>query len=93
MIDENDYFETKSDQNIYLDLRASSGYTKKAEKLERNDSKIAISILLKAEATKKLRLRVWAYSVGEYMYILSRSGLTLRHRTHTINQDDKDLLE
>ena len=93
LINENDYFETKRDERIYLDLRASSGCTNKTEKLERNDSKITLSILLKAATTKKLRLRVWAYSVGEYLYILSRSGLTLRHRMYTINQDAKDLLE
>ena len=93
LINENDYFETKRDERIYLDLRASSGYTNKTEKLESNDSKITLSILLKAATTKKLRLRVWAYSVGEYLYILSRSGLTLRHRMYTINQDAKDLLE
>ena len=73
LIDENDYFETKSDERIYLDLRASSKYTNEAEKLEKNDSEITLSILLKPAATRKLRLIVWAYSVGEYLYILSRS--------------------
>ena len=33
LIDEDKYFEAKNDERIYLDLRASSGYTKKAEKL------------------------------------------------------------
>ena len=64
-----------------------------AEKLERNDSKISVSIQLKAAATKKLRLRVWAYSIDEYLHILSKNGLTLRHRTYAINPDDEDLLE
>ena len=99
LIDQNDYFETKSDERICLNLRASSGNTNEAEKLERNDSKITLSILLKAAASKQLRLRFWAYSIGEHlhlsinMYILSRSGLTFRHTTYTINQDDEDLLE
>ena len=79
LIDQNDYFETKSDERICLNLRASSGNTNEAEKLERNDSKITPSILLKAAASKKLRLSFWAYSIGEYLhlsidiYILSRS--------------------
>ena len=77
MIDEDACFDNKSDERIYLDLRTSSGYTNEAEKLERNDSKINLHILLKAAATKKLRLRVWAHSIGEYLHILSRSGLTL----------------
>ena len=77
LIEEEDYFENKSNERIYLDLRASSWYTNKAEKLERNNSKINLHVLLKYAATEKLRLRVWAHSVGEYLYILSRSGLTL----------------
>ena len=60
LIDEEDYFENKRDETIYLDLRPSSGYTNEAEKLERNDSKINLHVLLKSAETKKLRLRVWA---------------------------------
>ena len=52
LIDEDDYFNTKSDERIYLDLRASSGYTSEAEKLEKNDSKINLHLLLKAAASK-----------------------------------------
>ena len=93
MVDEDDFFGLKSDEKIYLDLTASSGHTNEAEKLERNDSKINLHILLKSAATKKVRLRVWAHFIGEYLYMLARSGLTLRHRTYAINQEDKDLLE
>ena len=53
LIDEDDYNEVKSDERMYLDLRASSGYTNKEERLERKDSKISVSIQLKAAATKK----------------------------------------
>ena len=90
---EDEYFKVKSDERMYLDLRASSGYINEAEKLERNDSKINLYIMLKEAAAKKLRLRVWAYSLGEYLYILSKTELTLRHRTYTFNQTDDDLLE
>ena len=65
---------------MYLDFRASSGYTKDTEKLERNDSKINLHLQLKAAATKKLRFKVWAHSLGEYLYIFTKNGLTLRHR-------------
>ena len=68
LIGEDDYKEVKSDERVYLDLRGSSEYTNEAERLERNDSKISVSIQLKAATTKKLRLRVWAYSIGEYLY-------------------------
>ena len=65
MIDEDDYFENKRDGRIYLDFKASSGYTNETEKLERNDSIINLHVLLKSAATKKLRLRVWAHSTAE----------------------------
>ena len=77
LIDADDHFGAKSDERIYLDLRASSGYTNETKKLERNDSKINLHILLESAATKKPRLRVWAHSIGEYLYILARNGLTL----------------
>ena len=69
------------------------GYVKEAEKLERNDSKINLHILLKKAATKKFRLRICAYSLWEYLYILTKNGLTLKHRTFAINQSDDDILE
>ena len=91
--DENTYYIAKSDERVYLDLRASSGYVKEAEKLERNDSKINLQITLKDVADFTLRVRIWAYSLSEYLYVLSKSGLTLKHRTYTINQTDEDFLE
>ena len=60
-------------------IRASSGYTTEAQKLERKDSKINLHLLLKAAAKKKLGVRVWVHSIGEYLHILSRTGLTLRY--------------
>ena len=83
--DEETYFSLKSDEKVYLDLRASSGYVKEAKKLERNDSKINLQITLKDTADFILRVRIWAYSLSEYLYVLSKSGLTLKHRTYTIN--------
>ena len=93
LINKDNRFDVKSDERIYLDLRATSGYVKETEKLEQNDSKITFHVLLKQAATKKLSLRIWAHSLGEYLYILTKNGLTLRHRTYTINQTDDGLLE
>ena len=78
--DENTYYSAKSDERVYLDLRASSGYVKEAEKLERNDSKINLQITLKDVADFNLRVRIWAYSLSEYLYVLSKSRLTLKDR-------------
>ena len=83
--DENAHYDVRSDERIYLDLRATSEYVKEAEKLERNDSKINLHILLKKAATKTFRLRILAYSLREYLYILKKNGLTLKHRTYAIN--------
>ena len=65
---ESEYFNS-SDEKAYLDLRASYGYTKEMEKPERNDSKLNLKIQLKSPVTHKLRLRIWGYSLGEYLYI------------------------
>ena len=50
--DEDEYYSEKSDERIYLDLRATSGFVKEAEKLERNDSKINLHLMLEKAATK-----------------------------------------
>ena len=91
--DEGKYFSLTNDSRMCLDLRATSGYVREAQKHERNDSKINLHILLKAAATKKLRVRIWTYLLAEYLYILTKSGLTLRHRTYAVNQSDDDFLE
>ena len=49
--------------------------------------------VLKESVKKMVRLRVWAHSIGEYWFILSRSGLTLHHETYGISQQDEDFLE
>ena len=67
--DKDKYFDVRNDDRIYLDLRTSSGYVKEAEKLERNNSKINLQIMLKAAATYKLRVRMWAYLLSEYLYV------------------------
>ena len=63
--DEDTYFSAKNDERVYLDLSASSGYVKEAEKLERNDSKINLQTNLNAAARYKLRVRRWAYLLSE----------------------------
>ena len=67
--DEDKYFSVTNDDRMYLDLRATSRYVKEAENLERNDSQINLHILLTSAATKKLRVRIWAYSISEYLYV------------------------
>ena len=91
--DEESYYSLKTNEKVYLNLRATSGYVREAEKLERNDPRINLQITSKKAATFKLRVRLWAYSLSEYLYVFSKSGLTLKHRTYAINQTDEDFLE
>ena len=49
-------------------MRRSKGYTDELEKLTRDDGGVTLSIKLKKAATKKMRLRVIAYSQAEYWY-------------------------
>ena len=56
--DEDKYFSVTNNDRISLDLRATSGYVKEAEKLEGNNSEIILYIMLKTIATKKLTVRI-----------------------------------
>ena len=56
--DEDKCFDARHDDRIYLDLRASLGYVKEAEKLKGNDSRINLPITLKAAAKYKMRVRI-----------------------------------
>lgn len=56
---ENYFANTK--ERLYLNLRASKGYTGKLEKLKLDDSETMLMINLKAAVTKKLPLLVWDY--------------------------------
>ena len=53
---EDDHFGVKSDERVYLDLRASSGYVKEAEKLKGNDSKISTSSCSKRISDQKIKI-------------------------------------
>ena len=51
-IGKDQYDGNNSNKRLYLDLRAHSGYTNEAEKLERNDSKINLGLSLKMSQQK-----------------------------------------
>ena len=55
-------------------MRRSKGYTDELEKLNRDDSGLAVVVTLKEAAAKKLRLRVTGFSQAEYWYLLSNKG-------------------
>ena len=64
--EESEYFSA-SDERTYLDLRASYRYSKEMEKIERNDSELNLKIQLKFATAKHLGLKIWEYSIGQYL--------------------------
>ena len=92
MPEETGYFTT-SEERIFLDLRDSMGYIDETKKLSRNDSKLILKTELKNPLTKKMRLCVWGYSMGEYLYMLPKSRLTLKYKTYSITSHENELEE
>ena len=81
LIDEDAHNGVRSDERLYLDLKASAAYTTEMEKLERNDSKINLAIQLKDAATKKNK----AKNIGIFTrWIFIRAFTT---RTYFTSQD------
>ena len=74
LIEEDDYFGDESDERVYIDMRRSKGYTDELEKINRDDSGIALNVKLKKTAAKKLRFIITGLSQGEYWYFLSHKG-------------------
>ena len=86
-----DYFGNGSDERLYVDLRQSRGYTDELENPSRNDSSMTISIQTKAALSKKMRLSVWSYTNGEYIYLLHGGSLTLKYKTYTVRSQYEEL--
>ena len=91
LLDETEYFSDDSDERLYVALRQSRSYTKELEKPTRNDSKMIIIIETKNALTKRVRLRVWDYTNGEYIYLLHNGSLTLKYKTFTIKSQYEKL--
>ena len=70
-------------------MRRSKGYTDELEKLNRDDSGLAVVITLKEVAAKKLRLRVTGFSQAEYWYLLSNKGYIMSYKNYNISKAGK----
>ena len=55
------FTSNETDDRIYIDMRRSKGYTDELEKLNRDDSGLAVTTVLKEAASKKLRLRITGF--------------------------------
>ena len=65
---EEEYRSNTIDDRIYIDMRRSQGYTDKLETLTRDDSSLALAVVinLKEAAQKKMTLRLTGFSQAEY---------------------------
>ena len=76
---EDTYFSDSNEQ-IYLDMCNSKGYTNKLEKLKQNDSDLVLKLELKDAVVDKFCLRLWSYLQGEYLYVLGSNGLSMKYK-------------
>ena len=88
LIEEAKYFGDESDERVYIDVRRSKGYTDVLEKINCDDSRIALSVKLKAAAAKKLRFQITGFSQGEYWYLLSNKGYIMSYKNYNISKAD-----
>ena len=79
----------ESDDRILIDMRRSKGYTDELEKLNRDDSGIAVTVALENRAAKKLRLRITGFSQAEYWYLLSNKGYIMSYKNYNISKADE----
>ena len=84
--EEYDFGGTNKDDRIYIDMRRSKKL--ELEKINRDDSGLALTITLKKAATKKLRYRIVVWSQGEYWYILSNKGYIMSYKNYNISKSD-----
>ena len=75
---ESEYY-TNVDKRVYIDLRDGKGYTGELQRLRGNNSEPILKINLKPVLTKKMKLRLWGYSQGEYLYLITKYRLTIKH--------------
>ena len=81
---EEKFTTNERDDRILIDMRRSKGYTDELEKLNRDDSGIAVTVALENRAAKKLRLRITGFSQAEYWYLLSNKGYIMSSRNYNI---------
>lgn len=65
-------------KKLYIDLRDSKGGINESDKLRWYDSNLIF--------TKKMRLRIWRYFQGEYLYMLTNKELTMKCKTYSISK-------
>ena len=80
LTEEDEFTENERDDRIYVDMRRSKGYTDDLEKINRDDSLLALTI--------NLNYRITGWSQGEYWYLLSNRGYIMSYKNYNISKSD-----
>ena len=87
LTEEDEFTNATRDYRIYIDMRRSKGYTDELEKINRDDSLLALTINLKAAATSKL-YRITGWSQSQYWYLQSNRGYIMSYKNYNISKSD-----
>lgn len=81
------YYFSSSDETRYIDIRDSKGYTDGLEKIRRDNSNLVFYITLTRVATnKKVKLRIFENSLGEYTYMFPDKGHIVKCKTYIVQR-------
>ena len=81
------YYFSSSDETRYIDIRDSKGYTDGLEKIRRDNSNLVFYITLTRVATnKKVKLRIFENSPGEYTYMFTDKGRIVKCKTYIVKR-------
>ena len=88
LTEKDEFTDQERDDCIYIDIRRSKGYTDELEKINRDDSQVALTINLKTAAKSKLRYRITGWAQGKYWYLLSNRGYIMFYKNYNISKSD-----
>ena len=86
MTEEDEFTTNDRDDRILIDMRRSKDYTNELEKLNCDNSGLAVAISFKEAAAKKLRLRIIGFPQAEYWYLLSNKGYIMSYKNYNISK-------
>ena len=69
-------------------MRRSKCYTDELEKINRDDSGIALTMSLISAASRKLQFRITGFSQTEYSYLLSNKGYIVSYENYNISKSN-----
>ena len=79
---------TSADEKLFVDLRREKGYTNEIKKLNRDNSDLSVTIMLKNATAKKMRLRVIGYYQDEHLNLLSHNGLIINYKEYGVKKQE-----